>query len=699
MPVIFVGQVPGIQVGQELQITGSWQKHPRFGRQVLTHHCEVILPSNRTGMEAYLAGGFVKGIGPVLAKRLIHHFGDALFAIMDTEMHRLLEVQGIGKHTLNRIERNWNQGRKMRDLATALQPYHIPRHLIFKIYRAYGSRALEILRNNPYLLAIEIHGIGFHTADRIAQSLGIAKNDPFRLQAALLFALDEALQEGHMYLPRQVLSRKALNLLESGIQAIEIDAALTAALAKKGSRIIAVVLADQDSAIYLKQSLECERKVSAELVRLFAAPLPRFHASHDLETEIARIGETQKTVFSNSQKQAILVALTNKVSIVTGGPGTGKTTIIKTLLAVFRRGRVSVALAAPTGRAAGRMEESTGEAAKTIHRLLNFQPKSGQFMHDGQNPLPIDTVVIDEASMLDIFLSKAVLEAIPSHARCIFVGDVHQLPPVGPGNFLRDLIESKIVPVTTLTEIFRQSKKSLIVMNAHAIRDGQLPSYPKDKNALSDFYFIEAEQSERILTLLHRLMTERIPKRFGIPSRDIQVLTPMNRGPLGTQALNAQLQQWLNPLAEKGSAGFFPGDRVMQLRNNYDLEVFNGDIGIVKTSDPRSGELKVDYEGRTVLYRETQTDELGLAYACTVHKSQGSEYAAVIVPIVSEHFIMLNRNLIYTALTRAKKLAVFIGTPKALRLAIERHETHKRFSGLKEALQERIGEKIPLFLR
>lgn len=684
-----VGYFPTAQIGQQLNVQGEWQTHAKFGQQFTVAHYDVVLPTTSTGMEQYLASGLVKGIGPAMAGRLIDHFGTDVFTVMDTQIERLREIPGIGPIKFSQIAESWQSNRELRSLIAFLQEYDVSPKLAHKIYRAYGSRSIEVLQQNPYQLAVDVSGVGFHKADQIARRMGLPEDAPFRLRAGLLLSLQTAMsKEGHTCLPQRLLLDNTAALLRfHGADKIRQE---LQALVDDGKHCLAINgLLQEDRAIYLTPIYECERDVASHILRLLAGKAPRSLSAEEITAFIDQEAIYQAIQFSPSQRTAIATALSAKLSIITGGPGTGKTTILRSLLAFFNTLELRVQLAAPTGRAAKRMQESTQIPAKTIHRLLEFTPDGGLFLKGPENPLDCDVLILDETSMLDISLARAILAAIPAHAQCILVGDSHQLPSVGAGNVLHDLLASGRIPAVELQEVFRQGSGSLIAINAHRIRHGELPIEKERDSELSDFYFIGSTTPETAIDMIRQLVTERIPKRFGIAAADIQVLSPMNQGPLGVHALNQHLQSWLNSTGRQSAPtlSLRLGDRVMQTRNNYDLDVFNGDIGTVAHYDSETETLHVKFDQRTVAYTSDHWDELALAYAITVHKSQGSEYPVVIFPVVGHHYVMLRRNLVYTALTRAKQLAIFIGSKSALTRALTQADTGQRFSGLKAWLK------------
>ncbi len=696
-PVTVVGSLVGVNLGERLRLRGKWETHPRFGPQYRVESYTPIIPATAADIEKYLASGVVKGIGPVMASRLVKCFGEKTLEVIDREPERLSEVQGIGPKRFRAIAEAWREQQELRDVMLFLQSHDVSASRAAKIYKHYGRRALAIVREDPYRLASDIFGIGFKTADGIAQRLGFPADSRQRAEAGIIYTLQQLTEEGHIYFPRGELIERCGGLL--GMEPPLIERALLSQ--KEGARIIEEELPEAPGrmAIYLPTFHLAEKETARRLKALISTPRPdstlrALPAAEGLSPrESLRRFAVEATALgpaTSDQRRAIEGTLTEKVLIITGGPGTGKTSVISAVASLLSRLKLRVALAAPTGRAAKRLSEVTGREAMTVHRLLEYSPHKGCFQRDAENPLRADAVIIDEASMLDALLTHHLLKAIPAEASLVLVGDVDQLPSVGPGNVLKDLISSGALPVVWLREIFRQARESLIVINAHRVNAGQFPALRAERGELSDFYFIEEEDARDALRVLLEVCTRRLPERFGLdPLNDVQVLTPMNRGAVGAANLNSELQRALNPsgreLSREGKV-FRVRDKVMQIRNNYEKGVFNGDIGQVHRLDPESGELEVDFGNLRVGYDLKELDELVHAYAVTVHKSQGSEYPAVVLPLLTQHFMLLQRNLLYTALTRARKLAVIIGSKKALAIAVKNDKVQKRFTALAHRL-------------
>lgn len=683
-----VGKMPGIHPGESLKLTGQWVQNKRFGEQFQVDHYEITVPATVRGIEKYLGSGLIKGIGPIMAERIVRKFGLETLNIIENTPERLSEVDGIGPKRIEMITRAWEEQKEIKEIMIFLQGHGVSATYSSKIYKQYGSRSIEMVRENPYRLAQDIHGIGFLTADRIAQNLGIAPNSLIRVRAGVVYVLSRLTEDGHVYYPERELIKKTQEILKVDPEIIE---KAIAELSQEKDIIIEDLDGEKSArAVYLTPFYVAERGIAQKLeaLRNSLSPIRAIHP----EKAIDWVEKRLNIKLAEKQKEAVLLAATSKILIITGGPGTGKTTIITAILRIFQQLKLKILLAAPTGRAAKRMTEATQEEAKTIHRLLEFSPQKGGFKRDENHPLEADAVIIDETSMMDILLMYHLLKAIPLHAHLILVGDVDQLPSVGPGNVLKDIIDSGAFRVVRLTEIFRQAQESMIVVNAHRVNQGLFPILKKEeKKESQDFYFIEEEEPEKIQEKILSLCSERIPKSFGFhPVRDIQVITPMHKGILGVSNLNLELQKRLNPETRSlthGSRVFRLGDKVMQIVNNYDKEIFNGDMGWVSTIDLESGQIVIDFDGRPILYDPSELDEIVLAYAISVHKSQGSEYPAVILPISTQHYVLLQRNLIYTAITRAKKLVVLIGTKKALAIAIKNNKPQLRFSRLSERLK------------
>jgi exodeoxyribonuclease V alpha subunit len=683
-PVTVVGNLLGVQPGENLRLSGEWITDPKYGRQFKVESYQTITPKTVGGIERYLGSGLIRGIGKVMASRLVAHFGIDTLEVIEHQPERLAEVGGIGPKRRGDIQKAWIEQREIKEVMVFLQSHGISTGHAIKIYKRYGAEAMAVLRQDPYRLATDIHGIGFQSADRIAASLGTAKTAPERLAAGVRHLLSEAADRGNVFLPRAKLIEEGQRLLdvEPGLLQGAVDA-----LAGAGEVVLDSVPGAPDEArepVYSKALHAAETGVATRLRALLARPDLPFDI--DPERAVAWFEKREALSLAPAQREAIRRGLTSKVLVITGGPGTGKTTLVRGILAILEKKGRTVLLAAPTGRAAKRLAEATGGTAATLHRLLEFDPRSRAFERNRDRPLGCDLLIVDEASMLDTVLAFHLLKAVPNGGRLIFVGDVDQLPSVGPGRLLGDLIRSGTIDVVRLKEIFRQAEQSAIVVNAHRINRGEMPKAASEGEA-GDFFFIERKRPEDVLETVTELVAQRIPARFGLdPIEQIQVLSPMNRGSLGTQSLNAALRERLNPNGAQGPHGLRVGDKVMQVRNNYDLEVWNGDIGRVVGIDEDEGKLKVEIDGRRVDYDAAALDELVLAYASTIHKSQGSEYPCVVVPLHSQHQIMLQRNLLYTALTRARRLAILVGESKALAAAVRNQRTSGRFTLLAERL-------------
>ncbi len=683
--VTLVGNLMAPLPGQVINATGEWTNHPQFGEQFKVIQYKTLVPATVTGIEKYLGSGLVKGIGPIMAKRIVKLFGEDTLVIIDEATGRLSEVEGIGEKRLGMIRRAWEDQKHVREVMVFLQGHGVSAGYAAKIYKQYGNKSIGVVEENPYRLAMDIFGIGFVTADRIAQNLGFQKDSAVRVQAGAIYVLSQVAEEGHVYYP-------LVSLLEKCVEILEVDQnAITKALESLSSdkRIVIESLSGQDTvAVYLSTFYMCETGVASRVKTLTRAPYSRRKV--DAEKAVEWVEREISMSLAMNQIEAVKSALDSKIMVITGGPGTGKTTIIKAILAIFERLSVEILLAAPTGRAAKRMSEATGREAKTIHRMLEFSPNKGGFQRDDKHPLVCDLLIIDEASMIDTVLMYNLLKAVPLHSTLILIGDVNQLPSVGPGNVLQDIIESRAVPVVRLVEIFRQAQDSSIIVNAHLINSGVIPRLEASTEGWNDFYFIEKNEPEEALATILKLVCERIQKAFGFdPIDDVQILTPMNRGTVGASNLNLELQKALNPGEDgvmRGGRSFRINDKVMQIRNNYDKDVYNGDIGRISRIDRENQEVTILFDGRAVSYDYPDLDEIVLAYAVSVHKSQGSEYPCVVIPLLTQHYVLLQRNLLYTAVTRGRKLVIVVGSKKAMAIAVKNDKPQNRYTFLKERL-------------
>jgi exodeoxyribonuclease V alpha subunit len=687
--ITVVGHAAIISAGEFVQASGSWINDRTHGVQFKASFLNVTAPTTVEGIEKYLGSGMIRSIGPVYAKKLVRAFGEDVFEVIEQEPGRLREVTGIGPKRAARIIAGWAEQKVIREIMLFLHSNGVGTSRAVRIYKTYGADAVRLISQNPYRLARDIRGIGFRTADQIAAKLGIEKTALIRVRAGISYALAEAMDEGHCGLPVDELVPLTEKLLE--IPAELVETALRLEL-EDG----AVVADDLEGrrCVFLAALYRAEREI-AEKLKTLAAGKPPWPAI-DVGKAIPWVEQRTKLALADSQKAALRVALVSNVLVITGGPGVGKTTLVNSLLTIVTAKGVSIALCAPTGRAAKRLSESTGIEAKTIHRLLETDPRTGSFQRNEVAPLDCDLLVVDETSMVDVPLMRAVLRALPERAALLLVGDVDQLPSVGPGQVLGDIIASGAVPIVRLTEVFRQAAESRIIVNAHRINQGLMPDLAFAD--VSDFYFVDAIEPEEGVRKLLAIVQERIPRRFGLdPIRDVQVLCPMNRGGLGARSLNIELQNALNPpgdiRVERFGWTFCPGDKVMQVENDYDKDVYNGDLGVVSGIDMEEGELVAAFDGREIVYGFGELDELVLAYATTIHKSQGSEYPAVVIPLTTQHYPMLQRNLVYTGVTRGKRLVVLVGQRKALAIAVKGNRARRRWSKLREWLSLLISHR------
>ena len=674
-----VGSLPGVQPGEQLNLEGRWLQNPRYGLQFQVSHYTSSLPATANAIRRYLGSNLVKGIGPVLAGRLVHRFEDETLNIIENSPDRLREVSGIGPARIEHIQEAWEAQREIREVMIFLQGHGVSSTYATRIYKTYGHEAIKIVGDNPYRLAQDIRGIGFKTADKIAQELGVDPLSPFRAEAALEHTLSELADEGHVFAP-------ASELVAACVKEIDLPEELLVE-AISSLQASGRIVRDGD-AIYLHGLYLAERAVADSLKVLLANPSE--HRLLDVDQAVAAARSQIGFSLTDTQERAVGLAVTGKVAVVTGGPGTGKTTILKVVLSIMEAQGMRVVLAAPTGRAAKRLYEATGREAKTLHRLLDFRPGDGRFRRDQDNPLDADAVIVDETSMVDILLMYHLLKAVPRRASLLLVGDVDQLPSVGPGNVLRDILDSGIVPSVFLADIFRQGERSQIIEQAHRINHGMMPRSFNDRS--SDFYVATTDDPERAAELVVQICAERIPKRFGLnPLTDVQVLCPMNRGSIGASALNVRLQEALNPnkgpVVMRFGRTFRSGDRVLQTVNNYDKEVFNGDLGWVTGIRINEGEMTVVFDDGEVTYGFSELDELLPAYAISVHRSQGSEYPAVVIPVMTQHYPLLQRNLLYTAVSRGRKLVVLVGSQRAIAIAVRTQKTEARHTDLSRRLR------------
>ncbi|MDR3254936.1 MAG: ATP-dependent RecD-like DNA helicase [Synergistaceae bacterium] len=717
--VTAVGLCDNHMPGEELELLGDWANHPKFGRQFQFTRCRSLLPSTVEGIKRYLGSGLVKGVGPRMAERIVKTFGERALDVLDESPDDLLEIKGVSAKLLESIKQSWESQKEVRSVMLFLQSNGVSPNFAAKIFAEYGQNTIQIVKENPYRLADDIFGIGFLTADKVAANMGLPPESSTRLDAGVQYALSEFTGEGHVYAPRDVLAKRAALLL--GVAEGLADEAIARAVSDS-ALVIDMITPDGGEtleAVYLPTYYVAERKSAKKLATLLRrdtlTDLDDMANGIDIERAVAWVQNVMRIKLAEKQEGALKLALTSKVMIITGGPGTGKTTLIKAIIGILGARNLEIELAAPTGRAAKRMSEATGHEARTIHRLLEYNGKMGGFARNADSPLECGLLVVDEASMIDSVLFFHLLRAIPDETKLILVGDIHQLPSVGPGNVLKDLISSGAAPVVELNEIFRQAKESGIIVNAHRVNSGLLPEelsdgtgepgapdefgepagQTHDGDGLRDFYFVTQDDPEKCVQIILTLVRDRIPARFGLnPISDVQVLTPMHRGSLGASNLNGALQRALNPddrpSIERGGRRFKVGDKVMQIRNDYERDVYNGDIGFVIRADDEAGLLSVDMYGREIVYEANGFDALIHAYAVSIHKSQGSEYPAIVMPIHTQHYVLLQRNLLYTGITRGKKLVVLVGTKKAAAIAVKNDKTRHRYTYLGERLRQAI---------
>ncbi|MEW5719023.1 MAG: ATP-dependent RecD-like DNA helicase [Chloroflexota bacterium] len=714
LPVTIVGNLMGVNVGESLALDGVWKTHAEYGPQFEIKRFAIQLPATVVGLKKYLGSGLIKGVGPVTAERIVDHFGLATLDIVEKEIERLREVSGVGAKRIEMIKRGWTEQKQIKEVMLFLQSHGVSTTLAVKIYKEYGDGALNVVRNDPYRLARDIWGIGFLTADKIARATGVKPDDPARIEAGARYVLSNFSDDGHVFARRDDLVREsaqtlgaAANLVEDAIArlqkaeeiVVEPDPSTPLPSTLLRSAQDSAQNAQPDDAVYLTPFYYAEIGAANRIKQIGASPHSRLADFRALalsgvegwNAAFEWVASKSKVALTAKQQDAVRAALTNKISILTGGPGTGKTTSVRALIQLLKAKRKSFKLAAPTGRAAKRLSEATAEPAQTLHRLLEFKPFEGnKFARDRENPLDADLIIVDELSMIDLLLMNALLKAVDITSHLLLIGDPDQLPSVGAGNVLKDLIASRVIPVTALDVIFRQAEESHIIVNAHRINQGEMPLFEKTTR---DFFLFTETEPEQAATRVVELVKHRIPRKFGLDAvDDIQVLAPMHRGTVGVSELNRALQDALNPAEERkrewrhGSRVFRIGDKVLQTRNNYDKQVFNGDLGRVVEIDAEEQRIVVNFDGARVEYEFGEADELVHAFAMSVHKSQGSEYRAVVIPLLTQHFMMLQRNLLYTAVTRAKELVVLVGTTKAIAIAVKNNKIAQRNSRLEKRL-------------
>ena len=674
-----VGNMASVNIGEDYELKGEWVNNSKYGWQFNFKDYQLILPTSLLGLKRYLSSGLIKGVGPSTADRIVKYFGDKTLEVLENDLQRLTEVEGIAEKRMEIISKSWEQQKEIKRVMIFLQSYQITTGYAVKIYKTYGNTAIEKLKENPYQLVDDVFGIGFKIADRIAQNLGIEPASPARIKAGIKYILNELTNQGHCYGIINEIIDKSSELLE--VEKLLVEKTLD--VLKNNQEIIL-----QEDRVWLPFYYFAELGVSKKLIELVRFPQQLINL--DVPKKIKYLEKKHDISFAEEQKEAIGKVLLNRVLVLTGGPGTGKTTTVLGLIELFEELKLKIILAAPTGRAAKKLSETTGRKAKTIHRLLEYSPKRGIFTKNSENPIKAEVIILDEVSMIDILLMNNLLKAVLPGSILILIGDVDQLPSVGPGNLLKDIIDSETIPVVRLTKIFRQDRRSLIIVNAHRVNEGKYPVIKGERER--DFYFIEEEDPQLAAQKIINLCTVRLPSKYKIdPVDDIQVLSPMYKGEVGADNLNYCLREALNLKGKEikyGNHSFRVNDKVMQIKNNYDKEVFNGDIGRIENIEEEEHILEVNFYGRKVGYEFSELNELVLAYAITVHKSQGSEYRIVVIPVMTQHYLLLQRNLLYTGITRAKDMVILIGTKKALWIAIKNNKTFHRNTSLKERLIE-----------
>ncbi|MCX6384777.1 MAG: ATP-dependent RecD-like DNA helicase [Actinobacteria bacterium] len=666
--------------GEHLEIAGEYVNNPKYGRQFKINNINTLPPATTEGIEKYLGSGLIKGIGPAIAKKIVSFFKEKTLEILDKDINKLSEIDGLGIKRVDMIKKEWVRQSKIKDIMIFLQSLEITPAYAKKIFNRYGDNSIKVIRENPYRLCDEIFGIGFKIADKIAKNAGIEKESVFRIKSGIIYMLGQLQEAGNCYFPYDMLLEQAKDFLDIEIN----DIKKTLDILSKEKDIIV-----SDDKIYLFETYNDEKFVAEELIKIKKEPLKTRLDLISIENRIKEISKISKIEIDEYQQEAVISAVSEKILVITGSPGTGKSTILNYILKIFEMDNKNVKLAAPTGRASKRLSETTGKEAKTIHRLLEYNPKLNTFLKNNRRKLSCDLLIIDEASMLDIKLMKNLIDAIDYKTRIIFVGDVDQLPSVGPGNVLNDIINSKVFKVVRLNKIYRQFGRSKIIYNAHRIRDGLYPSliFNSEDDNINDFYFIEKSEQEDVVNTILKMLLYNLPNKFGFdPLKDVQILVPVNKGIVGVENLNLRIQEKFNSNLKKimrGSTEFRLNDKIIQQKNNYEKDVYNGDIGFIKDIDFELQEFKVDFSGKIVTYNFYDTDEINLSYAISIHKSQGSEFKCVIVPILTSHYMLLQRNLLYTAITRAKELVVLIGSKKAIGMAVSKNNVENRFTNLK----------------